>query len=58
MNEIIKAGDTIKCHDIDDMAEVMATLKENDIEVDVVYERNGEKGYFLMVNKVGGKQNE
>ena len=50
MNKL-KKGDFIKCHDKDDITELM----KYDIETDFVYEKDGQKGLWLEVIKVGQK---
>lgn len=47
----MKKGDTIKCHDINDLVNTMQNLAMVDIETDFVYEKDGEKGYWLVVTK-------
>lgn len=49
--EKLKKGDTIKCHDPEDLANAFMELSKNDIDVDFMYEKNGEKGYWLEVLK-------
>ena len=48
----IKVGDTIKCHDRDDMIETMYALEKDDIETDFLFEKNGEKGLWLEIISV------
>lgn len=48
----IKKGDYIKCHDAEDLACLMMELAKEGIETDFCYERNGEEGYWLKVEKV------
>ena len=45
----MKAGDTIKCADIDDMIHTMQELEKEDIHTDFMYEKDGKKGYWLLV---------
>lgn len=47
----LKKGDTIKCADADDMIEMMTELARQNIETDFMYEKDGEKGYWLIVTK-------
>lgn len=49
----MKVGDTIKCYDADDAVEVMTSLETYDIHTDFMYEKDGEKGIWLVVT--GGK---
>jgi hypothetical protein len=48
---MIKTGDIIYCHDVEDMIHTSEELANSDIETDFLYERDGEKGYFLEVTK-------
>nr|DAR48708.1 MAG TPA: hypothetical protein [Bacteriophage sp.] len=44
---VLKSGDTIKCLDAEDMIKIMNELeKEN---TDFLYEKDGEKGYWLEI---------
>lgn len=54
MNKL-KKGDFIKCHDKDDMVDTFMNLMKYDIETDFVYEKDGKKGLWLEVIKVGQK---
>lgn len=45
----MKVGDTIKCADIDDMIHTMQELEKEDIHTDFMYEKDGKKGYWLLV---------
>lgn len=47
-------GDTIKCKDKDDMVDTMLNLAEEGIETEFMYEKDGEKGLWLVVTKVEG----
>jgi hypothetical protein len=53
----MKEGDTIKCHDPDDMINAMHDLAKEGIETDFMYEKDGENGYWLVVTK-GDKHGE
>ena len=46
---MLKTGDTIKCHDIDDMIRTSTELDKSDIKTDFLYENNGVAGYWLVV---------
>ena len=48
---MLKKGDTIKCRDPEDLANVFMELSKLDIDVDFMYEKDGEKGYWLEVQK-------
>ncbi|MBQ1296678.1 MAG: hypothetical protein IIY21_21725 [Clostridiales bacterium] len=45
----LKPGDTIRCRDANDMVETMYALADEDIDVEFLYEKDGEKGYWLLV---------
>ena len=53
MQNDLKVGDTIKCHDKDDMVNTMTELAKEDIYCDFMYEKDGEKGLWLVVEKIG-----
>lgn len=44
-----KSGDTIKCSDAEDMIKTMNELEQQDIQTDFLYEKDGEKGYWLEI---------
>lgn len=48
----MKKGDTIECHDADDMIEIMTELAKHGIEADFVYEKKGKPGLWLEVIEV------
>ena len=50
---MLKVGDTIKCADADDMINTMTDLAREDIFTDFLYEKDGVKGFLLVVEKVG-----
>lgn len=50
---MLKVGDTIKCHDKVEMVEVMQELAKEDIFTVFLYEKDGEQGLWLIVEKVG-----
>ena len=54
----LNPGDTIKCSNTDEMLYLQAELAKEDIYVDFEYERNGEKGLWLLITSVkqGGQQ--
>jgi len=54
LNEL-KKGDTIKCKDKDDMANTFMELQKVGVDTDFLYEKDGEKGFWLVVV---GKENE
>lgn len=45
----LKVGDTIKCNDPKDMVSTMQDLAKSGIEADFMYEKDGKKGYWLIV---------
>lgn len=45
----LKVGDTIKCHDPDDMVDEMEELTKSGINTDFVYEKDGKEGFWLVV---------
>ena len=45
-------GDTIKCHDKAELVRVMAELLKQGIYTDFILEKNGIKGFWLVVEKV------
>lgn len=51
-NERLKVGDTIKCHDEDDMIKTMEELAKEGIDTDSLYEKNGKHGLWLEVVEV------
>lgn len=48
MNEL-KIGDTIKCHDKYDLIDTFQELQKLDIDSDFIYEKDGEKGFWLVI---------
>ena len=50
---MLKVGDAIKCHDKDEMVEVMQKLANEDIFTEFLYEKDGEQGLWLIIEKVG-----
>ena len=46
---VLKSGDTIKCSDAEDMIKTMNELEQQDIQTDFLYEKDGEKGYYLEI---------
>lgn len=45
----MKSGDTIKCQNKDEMVELMQELEKEDIHTDFMYEKDGLKGFWLVV---------
>ena len=52
----LKLGDTIKCSNADEMIYLQTELAKEDIQVDFVYERNGEKGLWPLICKARRQQ--
>ena len=50
-NATLKVGDTIKCHDKDDLIKTMTELAKYGIFTDFMYEKDGENGLWLVVTK-------
>lgn len=48
MNKL-KKGDTIQCRDKDDMVDTFMNLAREGIDTDFMYEKDGEKGLWLVV---------
>lgn len=53
--DMLKVGDTIKCHDKDEMIDLMHELEKENIETDFMYEKDGVKGLWLVVVKAGAE---
>lgn len=49
----LKVGDTIKCHDVDDMIRTITELAKENITTDFMYEKDGVKGLWLVVERIG-----
>lgn len=47
----LKKGDTIKCRDANDLINTMYALESQNIRTDFLYEKDGEKGFWLEVLK-------
>ena len=48
---MLKVGDTIKCHDKDDLIKTMTELAKCNIVTYFLYEKDGENGLWLVVTK-------
>lgn len=53
-----KVNDKIKCNGIADLIDTMYKLAKENVETDFSYEQNGEKGYWLIVTKIGRKKGD
>lgn len=47
----LKVGDTIQCHDKDEMVDIFMALQEEDIDSDFLYEKDGEKRLWLIITE-------
>lgn len=52
----MKAGDTIRCHDKDDAIVYAEELTKAGYKWDFSYEKDGEKGIWIVI--LGGGENE
>lgn len=48
----LKVGDTIQCHDKDEMVDLFNALQAEDIDSDFLYEKDGEKGLWLIITGI------
>lgn len=51
--EKVEGFDLIKCADEEDMYETRMELFREDITSDYLYEKDGEKGFWLVIKKAG-----
>ena len=51
----MNVGDMIRCHDEKEMISIMECLAKEGITTGFVYEKDGEKGLWLEITKVEGK---
>lgn len=51
MQSQLRKGDTIKCSE-DEIVDVMTSLQEEGIETDFMYEKDGKRGYWLLITRV------
>ena len=51
----INIGDFIKCHNKDEMIDLVSDLLDEGFETDFCYEKDGEKGYWLEVLDYSGE---
>ena len=47
----LNVGDTIKCSDKVEAVDIMTALAQDNIETDFLYEKDGERGIWLIVTK-------
>ena len=45
----LQKGDTIKCHNADEMVELSTILSKEDIDNDFLYEKDGKKGFWIEI---------
>lgn len=48
----LKVGDVIKCNDKNDMAEMTQELGSHGVYTDFIYEKDGQPGYWLVVEGI------
>ena len=48
---MFKKGDTIKCHDEEEILYLMKELEKEGYETDFLFEKDGEKGLWLEITK-------
>lgn len=53
--KMLRVGDTIQCHDPNDMICTMTELEKENITTDFMYEKDGIKGLWLVVERIGKK---
>ena len=49
---MLQVGDTIKCEDAEDMIRTMTELEKEKITTDFMYEKDGVKGLWLVVESI------
>lgn len=52
---MLQVGDTIKCHDKEEMVNLITELEKENITTDVMYEKDRIKGLWLVVERIGKK---
>ena len=52
---MLRVGDTIKCQDKEEMVSLMRELLKESITTDFMYEKDGIKGLWLVVERIGKK---
>ena len=45
----LEVGDTIECHDPDDMIDTMNEFVKSGVETDFLYKKDGKEGFWLVV---------
>ena len=51
-DRLLKVGDTIKCADKEDLLNAYNDLALNGVYTDFLYEKDGEQGLWLIVEKI------
>ena len=51
-DRLLKVGDTIKCADKEDLLNAHNDLALNGVYTDFLYEKDGEQGLWLIVEKI------
>ena len=49
---MLKVGDTIQCHDKEEMVDLMTELEKENITTDFMYEKDGKQGFWLVVEGI------
>lgn len=52
----LKVGDTIKCHDKDELIQLMQAIEAEDIHTDWIFNKDGEQGLWLVVTEVAPEE--
>ena len=52
MEKKLKIGDTIQCADVDDLIDTMTELAQNGVITDWTFEKDGQKGLWLVVEEI------
>ncbi len=52
---MLRVGDTIRCHDKEEMVSLMTEPEKENITTDFMYEKDGVEGLWLAVERIGKK---
>ena len=55
---MLKKGDTIKCSCKEEMIDISCELEEEGYYTDFMYEKDGEKGFWVVISKGVRKRND
>lgn len=55
MENLLAVGDTIQCHDAEEMIQLMTVLEKEGFQTEFLYEKDGQEGLWLLIEKVEGK---